>query len=132
MELATNSLSLFITNQINRNLVHLKLYPFLCIHITHSSWSSKSRYRQTIVNKNFLQLLLAVVRPRAQILIIPPASFADPFTYVHEVAFEIIYDYLSVPPDLTTATLYKYMVLHLLFPLHSWHCYIQTESNTAR
>jgi hypothetical protein len=38
----------------------------------------------------------------------------------------------GVPPDLTTATLYKYMVLRLLFPLHSWHCYVQTESNTAR
>jgi hypothetical protein len=24
------------------------------------------------------------------------------------------------------------MVLRLLFPLHSWHCYVQTESNTAR
>jgi hypothetical protein len=33
-----------------------------------------------------------------------------------------------VPPDL----LYKYMALRLLLPLHSWHCYIQTESNTAR
>jgi hypothetical protein len=31
------------------------------------------------------------VRPRAQILMILPASFADnPFTYVHEVAFEMI------------------------------------------
>jgi hypothetical protein len=41
---------------------------------------------------------------------------------------------MRVLPDLTTATLsatlYKYMVLHLLFPLHSWHCYVQTESNT--
>jgi hypothetical protein len=39
---------------------------------------------------------------------------------------------MRVPPDLTTATLYKYMVLCLLFQLHSWHCYVQTESNTAR
>jgi NADH:ubiquinone oxidoreductase subunit 4 (subunit M) len=38
---------------------------------------------------------------------------------------------MRVPPDLTTATLYKYMVLRLLFPLHSWHCYVQTESNTV-
>jgi hypothetical protein len=31
------------------------------------------------------------VRPSAQILIIPPVSFADnPFAYVHEVAFEMI------------------------------------------
>jgi hypothetical protein len=65
------------------------------------------------------------------------------------VAFEIIYIILAfkraeddklmkfqraaqftrVPPDLTTATLYTYMVLRLLFPLHSWHCYVQTESN---
>jgi hypothetical protein len=71
------------------------------------------------------------IRPRAQILIIPAASFADnPFTYVHEVAFEMIQIILAfkraeddklmkfqraaesmrVPPDLTTATLYKYMV----------------------
>jgi hypothetical protein len=40
---------------------------------------------------------------------------------------------MRVPPDLTTGTLYKYMVLRLLFPLHySWHCYVQTESNTAQ
>jgi hypothetical protein len=26
---------------------------------------------------------------------------------------------------------YKYIALGLLFPLHSWHCYVQTESNTA-
>jgi hypothetical protein len=31
------------------------------------------------------------IRPSPQFLIIPPASFADnPFTYVHEVAFEMI------------------------------------------
>jgi hypothetical protein len=68
------------------------------------------------------------------------------------VAFEIIYiifafkraeddklmkfqraaEFVRVPPDLTTANLYKYMVIRLLFPLHSWHCYVQTESNTAR
>jgi hypothetical protein len=36
--------------------------------------------------------------------------------------------FMGVPPDLTTATLYKYMALHLLFPLHSWHCYVETES----
>jgi hypothetical protein len=65
------------------------------------------------------------VRPRAQILIIPPVSFADnPFTYVHEVAFEMIWiifafkraeddrlmkfqraaEFMRVSPDLTTAT----------------------------
>jgi hypothetical protein len=39
-------------------------------------------------------------------------------------------EFIRVPPDLTTASLYKYMVLRLLFPLHSWHCYVQTEINT--
>jgi hypothetical protein len=46
--------------------------------------------------------------------------------------FQGAIEFMHVPPDLTTATLYKYMVLHLLFPLHSWHCYVQTESITAR
>jgi hypothetical protein len=46
--------------------------------------------------------------------------------------FQRATEFMRVPPDLTTATLYKYMVLRLLFPLHSWHCYVQTESNTAR
>jgi hypothetical protein len=36
--------------------------------------------------------------------------------------------FMRVPPDLTTATLYEYMALRLLFPLHSWHCYVETES----
>jgi hypothetical protein len=36
--------------------------------------------------------------------------------------------HMRVPPDLTTATLYKYMALRLLFSLHSWHCYVETES----
>jgi hypothetical protein len=46
--------------------------------------------------------------------------------------FQRAAEFMRVPPDLTTATLYKYkyMVLHLLFPLHSWHCYVHTESNT--
>jgi hypothetical protein len=35
--------------------------------------------------------------------------------------------FMHVPPDLTTATLFKYMALRLLFPLHSWH-YVETES----
>jgi hypothetical protein len=43
--------------------------------------------------------------------------------------FQRAVEFMRVPPDLTTATLYKYMVLHLLFPLHSWHRYFQTESN---
>jgi hypothetical protein len=46
--------------------------------------------------------------------------------------FQQAAQFTYVPPDLTTATLCKYMVLRLLFPLHSWHCYVQTESNTAR
>jgi hypothetical protein len=38
--------------------------------------------------------------------------------------FQRAAEFMRVPPDLTTATrtLYKYMVLRLLFPLHSWHC----------
>jgi hypothetical protein len=44
--------------------------------------------------------------------------------------FQRAAEFMRVPPDLTTVTLYKYMVLRLLFPLHSWHCYVQTESNT--
>jgi hypothetical protein len=44
--------------------------------------------------------------------------------------FQRAAEFMRVPPDLTTATLYKYMVLRLLLPLHSWHCYVQTESNT--
>jgi hypothetical protein len=66
VELATQSLSLFLTNQININLVHLKksvkLYPFLCIHITHSAWMRwlRPRYRHIIVNKYFVRILLAV------------------------------------------------------------------------
>jgi hypothetical protein len=31
-----------------------------------------------------------------------------------------------------TWLLLLYMDLRLLFPLHSWHCYVQTESNTTR
>jgi hypothetical protein len=43
--------------------------------------------------------------------------------------FQRAAEFMRVPPDLTT-TLCKYMVLRLLFPLHSWHCCVQTESNT--
>jgi hypothetical protein len=39
--------------------------------------------------------------------------------------FQRAAEFMRVPPDL-----YKYMVLRLLFPLHLWHCYVQTESNT--
>jgi hypothetical protein len=39
---------------------------------------------------------------------------------------------MRVPPDLTTATLYKYMALCLLFPLHSWHCYLRWNRKCAR
>jgi hypothetical protein len=42
--------------------------------------------------------------------------------------FQRAAEFVRVPPDLTTATLYKYMALRLLFPLHSWHCYVETES----
>jgi hypothetical protein len=42
--------------------------------------------------------------------------------------FQRAAEFMRVPPDLTTATLCKYMVLHLLFPLHSWHGYVETES----
>jgi hypothetical protein len=42
--------------------------------------------------------------------------------------FQRAAEFMRVPPDLTAATLYKYMALRLLFPLHSWHCYVQTES----
>jgi hypothetical protein len=41
--------------------------------------------------------------------------------------FQRVAEFMRVPPDLTTATLYKYMALRL-FPLHSWHCYVETES----
>jgi hypothetical protein len=45
-------------------------------------------YRQKIFSSTSAR---CEVRPRALILTIPPASFADnPFTYVHEVAFEMI------------------------------------------
>jgi hypothetical protein len=44
--------------------------------------------------------------------------------------FQRAAEFMHVSPNMTTATLYKYMVLRLLFPLHSWHCYVQTESNT--
>jgi hypothetical protein len=36
--------------------------------------------------------------------------------------FQSAAEFMRVPPDLTTATLYKYMALH------SWHCYVETES----
>jgi hypothetical protein len=42
--------------------------------------------------------------------------------------FQRAAEFMRVLPDLTTATLYKYMALRLLFPLHSWHCYVETES----
>jgi hypothetical protein len=42
--------------------------------------------------------------------------------------FQRAAQFSRVPPDLTTATLYKYMALRLLFPLHSWHYYVETES----
>jgi hypothetical protein len=42
--------------------------------------------------------------------------------------FQRAAEFMRVPPDLTTATLYKYMALRLLFPLHSWHGYVETES----
>jgi hypothetical protein len=42
--------------------------------------------------------------------------------------FQRAAEFMHVPPDLTTATPYKYMALRLLFPLHSWHYYVQTES----
>jgi hypothetical protein len=46
-----------------------------------AEWLNRSTSH--IVKKYFLQLLL--------ILLIPPASFADnPFTYIHEVAFEMM------------------------------------------
>jgi hypothetical protein len=48
------------------------------------------------------------------------------------IKFQPAAQFTHVPPDLTTATLYKYIALRLLFPLHSWHCYVETESNTAR
>jgi hypothetical protein len=153
VELATQSLSLFLTNQINRNLVHLKR-PQNCTHFSaytlHTQSDLDDYVHESTNNRKkifFSTSARCKVRPRAQILIIPPASFADNhFTYVYEVAFEITKIILAskrasedegaaqftrVPPDLTTATLYKYMALRLLFPLHSWHCYVQTESNTA-
>jgi hypothetical protein len=37
--------------------------------------------------------------------------------------FQRTAEFMRVPPDRTTATLYKYMAL--LFPLH---CYVETES----
>jgi hypothetical protein len=43
--------------------------------------------------------------------------------------FQRAAEFMRVPPDLTTATQSdKYMALRLLFPLHSWHCYVETES----
>jgi hypothetical protein len=40
--------------------------------------------------------------------------------------FQRAAEFMRVPPDVTTATLYKYMALRLLFTLHSWHCYVET------
>jgi hypothetical protein len=54
VELATQSLSLFLTNQINRNLVHLKR-PQNCTH-----FSAYTLHTQRDVHEYFLQLLLAV------------------------------------------------------------------------
>jgi hypothetical protein len=77
-----------LTNQINRNLVtHFSAYA---LHTQRDLDDDvldidkpKKRFSSTAAR--------CKVRPRAQILIIPTASFADnPITYVHEVAFEII------------------------------------------
>jgi hypothetical protein len=83
VELATQSLSLFLTNQVNRNLGHLKRL-WNCTHfsaytlITHSAWLRwlRPRYRHTIVKLSSKKLCSTSarckVRPRVQILIIPP------------------------------------------------------------
>jgi hypothetical protein len=43
------------------------------------------------------------------------------------MTFQRAAEFMRVPPDLTTATLYKYIALRLLFPLHSWHCYVKPK-----
>jgi hypothetical protein len=90
-------MSQFLTSQINRNLVHLKR-PYNCTHFSAYTLHTQrdfDDYVHDIINyrKKIFSSTSArcKVRPRAQILIIPPASFADNrFMYVHEVAFEMI------------------------------------------
>jgi hypothetical protein len=107
------------------------------LSVTEMTTSTLSKYYRQ--KKKISTFARFKVRPRAQILIIPPASFADNhFTYVRELTFESrrrqvdemsssywVYACFTWPGY---ATLYKYMVLRL-FPLH---CYVQTQSNTAR
>jgi hypothetical protein len=70
----------------------------LCIHFSAYTLHTQrdlddyihdsTNYRKKIISSTSAR---CKVRPSTQFLIIPPASFADnPFTYVHEVAFEMM------------------------------------------
>jgi hypothetical protein len=91
MEIATPKSFAVLTNQINKTA----MYPFICsrpllhtLGVTAMTTFTMSTNQQQIFCSTSAR---CKVRPRARILIIPRASFADnPFTYVHKVAFEMI------------------------------------------
>jgi hypothetical protein len=106
-------------------------------------WAPAAQQRMLLLDPSVGQLQLRLGGSTGPRRTSPELGFSVLHPYLDILAFKRAEDdklmkfhraaeFMRVPPDLITATLYKYMVLRLLFLLHSWQFYVQTKSNTAR
>jgi hypothetical protein len=104
----------------------------LAPHPLHTAPSTAAPQLGLLLAPHPLHTALSTAAPQLGLLLAPHPLHTAPSTAAPQLKlmkFQREAEFMHVPPDLTTATLYKYMVLRLLFPLQNKIIYLPNMDN---